>query len=543
MLAQSLGSNNQQALALKQQIAIESLSILDKEMMQIRSQRRRAESELAARPRLVETVSDRVGEQVAQSVIDAAVENDPSVVALSRRLEEADFHLGQHKALLSKTARNPAADPLFSRLRNELREVRTDLSNRRQAVRPAIAKELCSQREAQDIYAASNLRRQLSVLQDLEKRIEGERHQLAVGAQTVNRRSMDLLSIQDEIQQAQAAAAKMGNEIQALEVELGAPHRVLNLEEAEAPATSDAGKRSLLIGLTSLATFLASLLGMTFLEFQARRVSQSNEIVIELGLRLIGTLPVISVRSQKRSLHRTRAVEKKLERAINQSIDMIRAMLVGVVKRQGPMVYTITSATAREGKTSISRHLAGSMARTGRKTILIDANVRRPSIHDFFDQPLAPGLCGILRGDRAVSDAIVPSSVPGLDIIPAGEADGSAIYSLSVGGIAPLLLELRERYDCVIIDTAPVLGDTDTLLIAPYTDGAILSVLTDVSRSAEITEAREKLTTIGVTVLGAVLSGDRANPYTRYNRYRDHRGHNVEPAAEPAPNNDEAPRA
>ena len=115
--------------------------------------------------------------------------------------------------------------------------------------------------------------------------------------------------------------------------------------------------------------------------------------------------------------------------------------------------------------------------------------------------------------------AIVPSSIPDLDLVLAGEADNLAMRSLSLGGIAPLFDQLRHRYDCVVVDTAPTLPVADTLLIAPYTDGVHPRVLTDVSRSHKIAEAHHKFTAIGVKVLGAVFAGDRVNGYGKDYRY------------------------
>ena len=434
---------------------------------------------------------------------------------------------------MAKTARNPGADPLLGQLRNEVKHARTELSNRRRALRPTIAKELRSLSQEKSVDSTSSLRHQIEVLQDLEKRIEGERQQLVVGAQTVNSKTLDLQSIQDDIEQSQVAASKMGTEIQSLEVELMAPGRVLKIEDAEVPTTSDVAKRYMMICMATLGAFLASLLGLTFWELQTRKVSDSTEIVGDLGIRLIGTLPVIPVRHKSANVQRSRIREAQIERLMHESIDMTRTMLLNSTKSQTGRVFTITSAMSGEGKTSLSCHLASSLARSGRKTVLIDADMRHPSINQLFDQPLVPGLCEILRGEASFEGAIVPSSIPDLDLIPAGEVDGLAMRSLSLGGIAPLFDQLKPRYDCVVVDTAPVLPVTDTLLIAPYTDGVILAVLTDVSRSNKITDAHQKLIAIGVKILGAVFTGDRPSNYGKDYRYRDLRNFISEPSEEP----------
>jgi len=531
-LAESLGANSQQPVVLKQQIAIENQAMLEKEMLLVRSQKRRAEAELAARLRLVGTISETASTQVDPFLIDMTLDKDPSVLDLTQRVEAAETRLNQHITLLSKTARNPGADPLIGELKNEVRRARTALSNRRVALRPTIARELRSQGEEKDLDSVTNLRRQVSVLQDLEKRIDGERQQLAIGAQALSTKSLDLQSIQDEIVQAQTATTRMGNEIQALDVELLAPPRVLTIEDAEVPTTSDAGSRRQMIGLAAMSSFLASLLGMTFWELQARKVSNSTEIVADLGIHLIGTLPFMPVRRRKRSLWRSRASGAQRQYQISDNIDLIRAMLLNAAGSQTGRVFTITSAMPGEGKTSLSCHLASSLARSGRKTLLIDADLRRPSIHRHFGHPLAPGLCDLLRGDATVDESIVTSSIPDVDLLPAGALDSVALRSLSPGKFAPLLDLLRQQYDCVVIDTAPVLSVADTLLIASSTDGVILAVLTDVSRSHKIAEARNKLIAVGARFLGAVVIGDRTHAYEIDDRQRDSQNGVCEPADE-----------
>ena len=526
--AESLGTNNPQALVLKQEIAIENQAMLEKELIQVRSQKRRAEAELASRLHQLETVSESGSDQVAQSDIESALDNDPSVICLTQRVEAAERQLNQHSALLYETARNPGADPLLGQLMKEMKRSRTELYIHR-ALRPTIAKELHIQNEEKDLDSATNLRRQLSILQDLEKRIEGERQQLAIGAKAINTKSLDLQSIQDEIVQALAATTRMGNEIQALDVELLAPPRVMKIEDAEIPTTSDARSRRLMIGLASMGSFLASLLGVTFWELQARRVSGSTEIGDDLGIHLIGTLPVMPVQSSISGRWRSRAREAQKERQLAESTDQARTMLLSAARSQECPVFTITSAMRGEGKTTLSSHLAISLARSGRKTLLIDANLRHPSIHQLFDQPQTRGLCELLRGDAAIDQSIITSAVQDLDLIAVGEPDSRALRALSLGKIAPILDLLRRRYDCVVIDTAPVLPVADTLLIAPFTDGAILAVLTDVSRSHKISEAHKKLIALGATVLGAVFNGDRAHGYENYFRYGDLRDSVREP--------------
>ncbi|MGC8641281.1 MAG: polysaccharide biosynthesis tyrosine autokinase [Isosphaeraceae bacterium] len=518
-LAEDLGSNNQQALVLKQQLAAENQAMLDKELLEIHSKKRRTEAELAARLRLVETVAETPGE-VDDDEVEAMLDQEPSIIALQQQLDDAEYAYGQHANRLRNTARNPSADPMINQLKLAVRRARNELNQRRKALRPIVLRKYQTSGPAKGPDSVASLRRDLEVMQDLEKRIEAERGQFVAQAKTANTQNLTLQSIQDDIEQSETAASKMGAEVQSLEIELLAPGRVKKIEDAQPPVTSDIVKRYMMIAMATLGAFFAVVGGLTFWELQSHKVGSATEIAGGLGLRLIGTLPALPVRARRGGSDRGRSQELLLERLMYESIDVTRTMLLNATLGQTGRVVTVTSAMGGEGKTSLSCHLASSLARSGRKTLLVDADLRNPSIHRLFDQPLTPGLSEALRGEHSFEEAIVPSSVPYLDLICAGDPDTQTMRSLSQGGIVPLLDRLRERYDCVIIDTAPVLPITDTLLIAPYTDVVIFAVLSDVSRAHKVAEARQRLTTVGAKVLGAVFTGVRPSVYGKDYRYR-----------------------
>jgi capsular exopolysaccharide synthesis family protein len=518
-LAESLGSNNPQALVLMQQLKAENQSVLDKELLGIRSEKRRTEAELSSRLRLVETVAQNSPPPADDAQVEELLDREPGIAALLQQLADAEHALSQHTAHLSKTARNPAADPAINQLKGEVRLLRNELKERRRALRPTVIKKLQGMGDERAQDPVTILRRRLQVLEDLENRIEAERKQLDMQAKTDNTRNLDLQTANDDIEQGQNAANRMGAEIQSLEIELQAPRRVQVIDKAVIPTTNNWLRRASSIALATLGAFLAAAFAMTFWELQSQKLSSATEIAGGLGLNLIATLPIIPVRPRRRGSERTRSQELVLERVMYESVDVTRTMLLNATSGQTARVVTITSAISGEGKTSLSCHLATSLARSGHKTLLIDADLRNPSINRLFDQPLDPGLSDLLRGELPLHEAIVSSSLADLDLLPAGTFDTQAMRSLAQGSIVPILALLRERYDCLIIDTAPVLPITDTLLIAPHTDAVILAVLTDVSQAHKVTEAHRRLITIGATVLGAVFTGDRANAYERSYRY------------------------
>jgi capsular exopolysaccharide synthesis family protein len=167
----------------------------------------------------------------------------------------------------------------------------------------------------------------------------------------------------------------------------------------------------------------------------------------------------------------------------------------------------VTSAASGEGKTSLATHLAASLARAGRKTLLLDGDLRKPAAHRIFDLPAGPGLCEILRGEVEVGAAVRDVPAAGLAVLPAGEYCPEAIRRLARDGIQPLLEALRQEYEFIVIDSSPVLPVADALLMAQHVDGVLLSLFHEVSRLPKVYAACQRLSLMGVPILGVVVNG------------------------------------
>ena len=138
-----------------------------------------------------------------------------------------------------------------------------------------------------------------------------------------------------------------------------------------------------------------------------------------------------------------------------------------------------------EGKTSLASHLATSLARSGLRTLLIDADLRNPSTHRLFELTPDPGLSEVLRGEAALEDVVATTAIDELNVITAGKCDHQTLRILSQGGMGSLFARLKDQYDFVIVDSSPILPVADALIIAQQVDAVLFSVLTDVSRKAQ----------------------------------------------------------
>jgi capsular exopolysaccharide synthesis family protein len=196
-----------------------------------------------------------------------------------------------------------------------------------------------------------------------------------------------------------------------------------------------------------------------------------------------------------------------------ESIDATRTMLIHSARAGNHRVVMVTSALSGEGKTSLASHLATSLARSGQRTVLVDADLRSPSIHRLFELTPDPGMSELLRGESSLADVLASTAIEELKVITAGNCDHQTLRILAQGGMGGIFAELKENYDFVIVDTSPVLPVADASMIAQQCDAALFSILRDVSRKAKIMAAYQRLSTLGVRILGAVVTGGHDGDY------------------------------
>jgi capsular exopolysaccharide synthesis family protein len=170
-------------------------------------------------------------------------------------------------------------------------------------------------------------------------------------------------------------------------------------------------------------------------------------------------------------------------------------------------VVLITSASAGEGKTTVAVNLATSFAGMGRKTVLVDFDLRRPALHNMFDLELDPGLGGVLSGQVEPLDAVRPTSVENLFLLPAGAWGHRGLSGRNDDRVESIVRELRAAFVHVVIDAGPVLPIVDTRVVARHADGVIVCLLRDVSEIPKVTAAYELLRSFYVNILGAVMIG------------------------------------
>ena len=192
---------------------------------------------------------------------------------------------------------------------------------------------------------------------------------------------------------------------------------------------------------------------------------------------------------------------------LSESIDSVRAALMHDSSLQARQVVLVTSPASMEGCTTVASHLALSLTRAGRRTLLVDGDLREPSLHKLFGMPVEDGVSEVLRSEIDVADAVRPTNTEGLWLMTAGRCDMDSIQALATDQLQPIFEKLRAEFDFVIIDGAPLLGMSDSILLGQHVDGAILTLLRDYTDVRKVLRSSEMLKTMGIRLFGAVVNG------------------------------------
>ena len=267
----------------------------------------------------------------------------------------------------------------------------------------------------------------------------------------------------------------------------------------------DIKKQLLATAVAPVAVMFSVCFGLAFLEFRKRRVRKASEISRGLGIRVVGAVP--SVANLQRHLVSLDGESDLEGTPVMESIDAIRTRLLHEANARSTRIVMVTSAGHGEGKTTLAAALASSLARAGRKTLLLDGDLRRPTVHELFELPMQPGFSEVLLGEVEVAEAAQETHQENLSVIPAGQWDREVLLALSRDGLEGIFERLGEEFDFILIDSHPVLAATDSLLIGRHVDAVILSVLREVSQMPRVYAAQQQLTGLGIRVMGAVVSG------------------------------------
>jgi capsular exopolysaccharide synthesis family protein len=235
------------------------------------------------------------------------------------------------------------------------------------------------------------------------------------------------------------------------------------------------------------------------------------------------------------------------ERPKSQMAESYRALRTSLLLTSlggPPKVILITSALPEEGKTTTSLNCAIVLAQRGTRVLLIDADLRRPSIHKTLGMGPRVGLSNVLTGSATVAQAVVCSNVqPNLFVLPAGTPPPNPAELLGSTNMKEILERLREQYDHIVVDTPPTLSVTDAVIMSTWADRVVLVIRSGHTTKQALRRARDTLMQVSAPICGVLMNAvDLHSPdYYYYHEYRGKYGNGyyhedsvVTPAAEAA---------
>ena len=204
--------------------------------------------------------------------------------------------------------------------------------------------------------------------------------------------------------------------------------------------------------------------------------------------------------------------------ALQEAYKTLRTNLQFSLRGHGSKRFCITSCSAGEGKSITILNLAISFAETGKKVLLVDADLRRPALARLLIEKATPGLSNVLADQADLREAIRPGVYTNLDVMFAGDVPPNPSELLSSEKMQKLVEELSGEYDYILIDTPPVNVVSDCCIIANMLDGVLLLARQGRSRKDGIKQAVNQLKLTDAKLLGYVLNGVtvKAKSYYRY---------------------------
>lgn len=419
----------------------------------------------------------------------------------------------------SALATHLAADrPVLSGLLQEyenLQQEKGSLATRYKAAHPEMVR---VQREVDNIEARirsqiqsvmGGRQAELTVLQNREAALEVELDKIKVEYEALEQTLIQLRFLESESDRNDQFFQSLDTRM--VEVDLSNFIRANNVTLLDRAVASDNPVRPVLLVNLLMALFLGAFggSGLAFVvEYLDTTVRTREDIEDVVGVPLLGVVPRISEADFAELGDPIRAkvyVEARPRSTTAECMRTIRTNVIFRTPKKKTPVLLVTSSTPLEGKSFTSANLAASIAMTGSRVLLIDADLRRPTVHKLFGMDLDVGLSNVLADGASLESVVQRSHVKGLDVVVAGPIPPNPAELLG-GAVMRELLAQSHGYDTIMVDSPPVNVIADPLVLAPLADGVLVVVEAERTRRAQVSQAVARLTEMNGKVLGVIVN-------------------------------------
>lgn len=497
-LAKQLGTRDSQEVATQRSLLMDHLGSLRFELNVTSREIAAIDAELEMAEAREKGEID-VDEVISEETVESVLLRDPQI----RELQDRLLDLEETIAYQEQRSVRRSGEPAVRRLKSQAEDLARALERKKRLLKPAILTELLINQQGRTEAPALLKKRRDLLAQKLES-VSKEFDSVSKEVTELGKANADLDNRRSEVEHLQRVTDTIGMELESSSIDLNMPNRVTLIERASVPQSTDIVFLLLVSMLAGIGGFAAGSGLIVLIEYLRNLVYTTEDIPRRAGLRVLGAFPLLSKLRRRADYGAITA----------ECGDTIRTVLMQS-GRDACRVMMVTSAVEHEGKTTFATQLAASLARAGHRTLIIDGDLRHPHAHLALDLELRSGFPELLRRELGVDEVVQPTSVDGLFAVTGGNCDYAAISALSRNDVADIIARFRESFDYVVIDAGPVLAFADSLILGQRCDGVILTTMIDVSSITLVNKAVERLQSVGIRLMGAVVNGGAASSQSR----------------------------
>ncbi|HEX3855879.1 MAG TPA: polysaccharide biosynthesis tyrosine autokinase, partial [Verrucomicrobiae bacterium] len=370
--------------------------------------------------------------------------------------------------------------------------------------------EIVSQEKLLEIYkeqSEEQLKNRQHTLELQVQELEGEAKEKELEALKVSKELSAYEELKENHQRLQTLYDQMQANLQTLDMNKGIGQESVTILEPATPAVPlppDKRKHLIMAGLISLVLGIGILVFINQLD---DRPSSFTELEQLFDLPVLGQIPLVKAKDKKSGVTVLQSDDDRYPlieayRSLRSAF-LYKDSLKGEPKDQ-PKSIVITSASPNDGKSMTAANFAITLAQAGARVLLIDADLRRGSLHTHFSAVATPGLAEVLAGQCDWLAAVVQTPIPNLHLLPCGTSPRHSHNLFATTG--KFLAEIAGHYDYYIFDTAPVMAADDVLSLSPHVDGLIMVIRAGFTSGRIAHVALDLLHLRRVNVMGLVFN-------------------------------------
>lgn len=496
----------------KQTIAIESLSELNKQLLEAENNRKNAEAKLNA----VTKSPESINAQVEEAMVRYTTERQNSI---RERINDTE------KKVDDLTAEKNRLLEEYLPTAQEVKEIDTKINALVEGLKKATQnnqEDLDAFRKRAAEVIVNNLKTEYTKAKAQEDSLRASFNAQKNEAQGQNESGVALRILQQDIETKKGFLENLNKTQRENDVKaVGADNNISVADFATPPETPISPRR-----LTTVlaAMFLSTLFGIglaLFLEYLDDTIRTSEEVESLLQLPALAVIPTIDSMTKRRLLlvgasdeeapkaNTDLLIHMDPRSSLAEAYRQLRTSILLSTAGHAPKSLLITSSLPAEGKTTTAVNTAISLAQTGAKVLIIDADMRRPRLHSVFNISNASGLSTLLSSELSNDDILNTVQFDNdskLNLLPSGPVPPNPAELIGSQQMSELLKILQGKFTHVVVDSPPIASFTDGVLIASMVDGVILVVHSGKSSRQVVRRSRQLLQDIGAKIFGVVLN-------------------------------------